>query len=103
MSDQFLLIQQGIIGSVVPFLTKWLKEKWPRAFAATPIQSMATAWVLVVLCTWAACTYVGDHCTWQQIQQYAMGTALVQQAVHALLKTDPTQIGKDQTPTTPSA
>ena len=86
--SQFLFIQQGIIGVVVPLVTNWLKRALPVLVNATPIQNLFTVWILVVGCTYAACLITGLQCTWVDIQQYAANTALFSHAVQALLKTD---------------
>lgn len=87
--DQFLLIQQGLIGVIVPFVTNFLKEKFPKLVDGSPVQNLFVAWALVTLCTWGACVLTQQHCTWADIQQYAMNTALLSHLVQSLLKTDP--------------
>jgi len=90
--DQTLLIQQGIIGAIVPPVVNWLKVKFPKLVDATPIQNLITVWVLVTACTWAACLWTHQGCTWVDIQMYATNTALFTQAIHALLNTDASKI-----------
>lgn len=90
--DQTLLIQQGLIGSVVPIVVNWLKGKFPKFVGATPIQTLFVVWVLVTACTWAACLWTQQNCTWAQIQEYAVKTALFTQAIHSILKTDASKL-----------
>ena len=90
--DQAILIQQALIAAVVPAVVNWLKVKFPKLVNATPIQTLFTVWILVTACTWAACLWTQQGCTWVQIQQYATNTALFTQAIHALLNTDPKEL-----------
>jgi len=78
------LIWPIIAGGLVVPIVGWVKAKLPADF---PLQSTVISAAISIFAMWGLSQILAPDMTWQQIVQYALGTQVIAQFVHAGVKT----------------